>query len=202
MRPKRRQRMSFKRRLLWLVVLAILAYIGITFYLISRQAARDEARPADVIIVFGAAEYAGRPSPIYRARLDHGFALYQKGLAKYIIATGGRGDDPTYSEGGVGRDYLIGRGVPERNVIAETQSDDTSDSARRVANIMRANGMKDCIAVSDAYHLYRIKRMMGRQGVTAYASPRPPSRPMLWRERSIYYLREVLSITLWRLHIT
>ena len=197
------RRPSRKLRLLLLGTLCVLiVYIGMNYYWIARQAGLDEARNADVIVVFGAAEYAGRPSPVYRARLDHALGLYERGLAKHMIATGGHGEDPKFAEGSVGRDYLISKGIPAEMVIAETQSEDTQDSAWRVANIMRANGMKDCLAVSDAYHMYRIKQMMSGQGIECYASPRPLAKPLTQRQKAAYYLREVLSLTLWRLGIT
>src|SRR6266436_2107986 len=141
-----------------------LIYISVNYYRIARQSTLDEARPADVIVVFGAAEYAGKPSPIFRARLDHALALYKQGLAPFIITTGGNGDDPTFSEGGVGREYLIAAGVPESKIIAETQGEDTNESALRVAAIIRANRMSTSLVVSDGYHIYRIKRMMADNG--------------------------------------
>src|SRR5207248_9784986 len=128
---------------------------------------------ADAIVVFGAAEYAGRPSPVLRARLDHALLLYGRGLAPYIIVTGGAGEDPQFSEGGVGRDYLVRRGAPEDRVIAETQSRNTREQAERVATIMRANRMASCIAVSDAYHIFRAKAALERLGMIAYGAPRP-----------------------------
>ena len=179
-----------------IIVGATLAYVGYTYHLISAQAVKDEARPADVIIVFGAAEYAGHPSPAFRARLDHAIDINRKGVAPFVITTGGKGD-AKFTEGGVGRDYLVAAGIPDAKVIAETQSEDTSESARRVATIMRANNMKTCVAVSDGYHIYRIKRMMKNQGVETYGSPRPGG-----NKKPFIFLREVASITLWRLHIT
>ncbi|HUQ49090.1 MAG TPA: YdcF family protein [Terriglobales bacterium] len=198
---RRAFRLSRTKIILLAVTGVILLYIGINYRNIARQAGMDEARPADVIVVFGAAEYAGKPSPIYRARLDHGLALYKRGLANIVITTGGHGDDEHFTEGGVGRDYLIAAGIPEGKVIAETQSDDTSDSAGRVATIMRTNQLRSCIAVSDAYHLYRIKLMMAKQGVTAYGSPRLQAKPLTQRQKTAFYLREVLSLTLWRLNL-
>src|SRR5260370_29060055 len=117
---------------------------------IVRAGTEARAKIADVIAVFGVGEYAGRPTPVYRARLDHGYELFRKGMAPVVITTGGSGQDPDFSEGGVGRDYLLRRGVPEQALIAETQGSDTAQSAARVANIMRANGMRSCIAVRDA----------------------------------------------------
>jgi len=176
-------------------------YVAFLYFSIEAQAGRDEARPADAIVVFGAAEYAGRPSPIFRARLDHAYTLFQRGLAPLIITTGGHGLDLHFSEGGVGRDYLISRGVPEPNLIAETQSDDTADSAARVAVILKANGKRSCLAVSDDYHIFRIKQMLEAQGLVVYGAPRPETRPRSRSERVVLVLKEVLSYTLWRLHL-
>jgi uncharacterized SAM-binding protein YcdF (DUF218 family) len=182
------------------LVFALLGgWFGITCGRILRQARSDEARSAAAIVVFGAAEYAGRPSPIYRARLDHAFALFHKGLAPVVITTGGYGYDPTYSEGGVGRDDLRSLGTPDSQLIAETQSSDTVQSARRVAVIMKTNGLRDCLAVSDAYHVFRVKRMLQGEGVTAYATPRPDSLQRSFSERSFLVAREAVSYMLWRL---
>ena len=149
---------SWLLRLEGLALAALVAYLGVTGMRIAREGSREELHPADAIVVFGAAEYSGRPSPVLRARLDHAFDLFQKGIAPVVIITGGAASDPSFSEGGVGRDYLQHRGIPERNLIAETQGSDTAQSATRVAVIMRANGLHSCVAVSDAYHLFRIKR--------------------------------------------
>jgi uncharacterized SAM-binding protein YcdF (DUF218 family) len=191
-RPRRR----WKRALLVVLVLAaaVLAFLGVTAWLVARQGWRDEARAADAIVVFGAAEYAGRPSPVFKARLDHGFELYRRGLAPVVITTGGAGADPTYNEGGVGRDYLSRRGIPDHDLIAETQSDDTAESAERVSAILRANGWHTVVAVSDAYHMYRVKQLLQRKGVVAYASPRPDSVPHYLPERVVGALREAFSL--------
>ena len=197
----RRQR-RIGRKLLLALFLAVLAYFVAVSALIVRQANRDEARSADAIVVFGAAEYAGRPSPVYRARLEHGYDLFQRQVATFVNTTGGSADDPRFSEGGVGRDYLVRRGVPENRIIAETQSTNTDISAERVANIMRANGLHSCVAVSDPYHLFRIKHMLASQGVVVYASPRAEIRPLSLRERAMTISREALSYTLWKMHVT
>jgi uncharacterized SAM-binding protein YcdF (DUF218 family) len=185
-------------RLLIALLLAMASYFGIIAVLVARQSTHDETQPADVIVIFGAAEYSGKPSPVLRARLDHALQLYNLHLARTIITTGGAGQDPHYSEGGVGREYLARHGVPEEQIIAETLSSNTERATERVATIMRVNGMKTCLAVSDAYHMFRIKHMMASHGVTAYASPRPESRHAGW----LMIAREVLSFTLWKLRIT
>jgi uncharacterized SAM-binding protein YcdF (DUF218 family) len=197
-----RKRRRWLRRALVALLLVALAHTAVTYLRIRAQSLTDETRPAAVIVVFGAAEYAGRPSPVYRARLDHALALYQRGIAPVLITTGGHGGDPQYSEGGVGRDYLEANGVPEERLIAETQGENTVQSAARVAAIMRANGMRDCVAVSDGYHIFRIKRILEDQGVTVYGAPRPQQRFYTRAQRIRITLREVLSYSLWKLGVT
>src|SRR5215470_19596564 len=187
---------STRRPRIWLrflaaIFAAVLLWVVAIFWLVSRQAGRDESRHADAIVVFGAAEYFGHPSPIYRARLDHAYTLFKNGFAPLIITSGGAADDPTFTEGGVGRDYLVSRGVPDGAVIAETQSGDTRESATRIANIFRTNHLHTCLAVSDGYHMFRVKRMLEREGVTTYASPRPESRLSSHWQRTKVKLREV-----------
>jgi uncharacterized SAM-binding protein YcdF (DUF218 family) len=162
----------------------------------------DQPREADCILVLGAAEYSGHPSPIYRARLNHAYALFEEGLAPLIITSGGAGKDPRYSEGQVGRDYLSSRGVPDANLIAETQADNTDESTQRAAAIMRRNGLQSVLLVSDAYHMFRAKQMMQRQGFTAYISPRPESVPKTAWGRFLAATREASSYLLYRLHLT
>ena len=188
--------------LLLAVVGALLLFLGITSSRIVRAAAETPTKKADVIAIFGAAEYAGRPSPVYRARLDHGFELFRKGMAPVVITTGGAAQDPDFSEGGVGRDYLLRRGVPEQALIAETQGSDTAQSAERVANIMRANGMRSCIAVSDAYHVFRIRALLEHEGVQVELAPRPESRPHPLWERFTAVMREAMSYLVWKLGMT
>src|SRR5947209_9086465 len=123
-------------RLLGLAVAVMLIYVASVCLHIVQEASQQETHPADAIVVFGAAEYSGRPSPVYRARLDHALELFKQGIAPVVITTGGSALDPRFSEGGVGRDYLMSHGIPERSLIAETQSANTAQSAKRVAVIM------------------------------------------------------------------
>ncbi len=126
------------------------------------------------------------------------YELFAKGMAPVVITTGGAGLDPEFSEGGVGRDYLLRRGVPERALIAETQGSDTAQSAARVANIMRVNGMHRCIAVSDAYHVFRIRALLEHEGVEVEVAPRPESRPRSLWERFWAVMREAVSYLAWK----
>ena len=178
------------------------AWLLVTAAQVMHQSGFDQARPADAIVVFGAAEYVGRPSPVFRARLDHAYDLFEQGLAPLIITTGGAGKDPKFSEGQVGRDYLAKRGIPDVNLIAETQGTDTEHSARRIAVIMEANNLKSALLVSDAYHLYRAKLMMEAEGITVYTSPRPDSIPKSLWGRWLAALREAVSYVLYRLHMS
>lgn len=190
-------------RLIGLAAAALVALIVSVSVRIVRTAVLEEVHPADAIVVFGAAEYSGHPSPVFRARLDHGFDLFRQGVAPVLITTGGAAGDPHFSEGGVGRDYLMHRGVPERSLIAETQGRDTAGSAVRVAVIMRANGLHSCVAVSDAYHVFRIRKLLEREGIgPVYVAPRPDSRPHGPVPRILAMLREATSYLLWRVGIT
>jgi uncharacterized SAM-binding protein YcdF (DUF218 family) len=190
-------------RLAALLALAVATFLIVTSLRIVHAASLEELRPADAIVVFGAAEYAGHPSPVLRARLDHSFDLYRQRVAPVIITTGGAAADPSFSEGGVGRDYLMRRGIPERSLIAETQGRDTAESAVRVAVIMRANGLRSCVAVSDAYHVFRIRKLLEREGIgPVYIAPRPDSRPRNILQRAFAVLREASSYLLWRVGVT
>jgi uncharacterized SAM-binding protein YcdF (DUF218 family) len=196
-------KLGFNLMRFWLLLLlaalgALALFFGITGGRIVRAGAETSAKKADVIVIFGAAEYAGHPSPVYRARLDHGYELFQIGMAPVVITTGGSAQDPDFSEGGVGRDYLLHRGIPEQALIAETQGSDTAQSAARVANIMRTNGMRTCVAVSDAFHVFRIRALLEHEGVQVELSPRPESRPRHFWDRFGAVMREAASYLAWK----
>lgn len=191
-------------RLLLLLLLLCLAAAAIGWFLwvysqIENYAAHDQARHADAIVVFGAAEYDGRPSPVLRARLDHALVLYREHLAPLIITMGGGG--PPNSEGAVGHDYLMAHGVPESQIIAETQSRDTEQSARRLARIARENHLNRIVAVSDSTHLFRIHAVCTSLGLTVYTSPRPQEHPLSAMETMRRLTHEMISYTLWRMHL-
>lgn len=154
------------------IPVACLALLGVVTLRVAQQGRVDEARRADAILILGAAEYHGRPSPVLRARLDHGLALFQRGFAPRIITTGGAGGDPVFTEGEVGRDYLIRRGVPPENIIVEDEGSSTAHSIAATGEILRRMDLHSCVVVTDWYHVYRAKRMLQRSGITAYGSPR------------------------------
>jgi uncharacterized SAM-binding protein YcdF (DUF218 family) len=187
--------------LVGLLCTAVMVWLAAICVGIVREASQQELHSADAIVVFGAAEYSGRPSPVYRARLDHAFELFRQGVASVVITTGGAAADPSFSEGGVGHDYLMHRGVPDSTLIAETQASDTAKSAARIAVIMQANHMHSCVAVSDAYHVFRIRKLLEHQGMLVYVAPRPDSRPHSLWQRAEAVLREAASYMVWRLRV-
>jgi uncharacterized SAM-binding protein YcdF (DUF218 family) len=167
---------------------------------IRRQAAVDEARPAGAIVVFGAAQYEGQPSPVFKARLDHAFDLEEQGLAPLVITTGAGGGDRRFTEAGVGRDYLIQQGLAADKIVTDSGSQTTYASVRAVAGLLLERHIGACIAVSDGFHLYRIQRMLKQRGIEAYPSPDPesPIEADTW-DRTLHTLREVVSTTAWYL---
>jgi uncharacterized SAM-binding protein YcdF (DUF218 family) len=184
--------------LLLLAAAAVVCWVLWVYARIEHYAKVDEARPADAIAVFGAAEYDGRPSPVLRARLEQGLLLYKQGLAPLMITLGGSGD-PQHSEGGVGHDFLVAQGVPESRIIAETQSRTTDQSARRLAAIAEENHIQSILAVSDGTHLFRIHQLCESYGLTVYTSPRAVGRRIgRWR-RAQRLAHEIASYTGWKL---
>ncbi len=202
MATRKHSRWPLRAAILVLCVLlaGVLGWCRWVYLQIERYAQLDQAAPADAIGVLGAAEYDGRPSPVYRARLDHALELYHRGFAPLIITLGGPGGDQ-YTEGSVGAGYLISKGVPEADIIAETESRNTEESARRIAVIARVNGLHRLVVVSDGTHMFRIHAICAAEGLDVLTSPRP--RPavedrMLEAERIAH---EILSYTFWRLHL-
>ena len=167
---------------------------------IRGTAAQDYAAPANAIAVFGAAEYNGRPSPVLRARLEHTLDLYQEGLAPVVITLGG-GSDAQFSEGEVGRDYLLAHGVPDSHIIEETDSSNTEQSVQHLVAIARKNHFQTIIVVSDGTHLFRIRALCRAQGLHVLTSPRPVGKPLDLGEQIQRYAHEMISYTLWRLHL-
>jgi uncharacterized SAM-binding protein YcdF (DUF218 family) len=189
--------------LLVLVAVAVGWYAWV-FVQIQKFAEIDQAAPSDAIVVLGAAEYDGKPSPVFRARLDHAHTLYERAIAPLIITVGGTGGDE-FTEGGVGREYLMGAGVPESAIIAETESKSTSESAQRVAVIARTNHLSRLVIVSDAVHMFRIHAICAADGLNVLTSPRPristedETRGSARGSDPIFH--EILTYTLWRLHL-
>ena len=169
---------------------------------IQAQSTLDEAQPADIIVVLGAAEYRGRPSPVLEARLNHALYLYRQHLAPRILTTGGAGGDPTFTEGEVAQAYLSRHDVPSEAILVEREGSSTVESITAAFEMMQRMNLRSCIVVSDGYHIFRVKRMLEQRGMTAYGSPRPEMRPQEqgWRGEWTY-VRQAIAYGLWRIGI-
>jgi uncharacterized SAM-binding protein YcdF (DUF218 family) len=181
-------------------VALILAYLLWVTHQIQEQADRDEAQLADVILVLGAAEYRGKPSPVLQARLNHALVLYLRGLAPYVLTTGGAGGDPVFTEGEVGRAYLTKHGVPSEAILVEPEGATTAQSIASAVEIMRRMAFHSCILVSDGYHIFRAKAMLESEGMVVYGSPRPKSHISQSRLDWLYF-RQAVGYALWRIGI-
>lgn len=171
--PAARRRGGFSRFVRVVLGLALLATAlwALTVAAIHLYGRRDEARRADAIVVLGAAQYDGRPSPVLRSRLDHAIALYRDGQARTIIMTGGVGPGDTVSEAVVGRRYAVRQGVPAEAILTERRGLSTLESMEAVAALMRAREMKSAVLVSDPFHMLRLKLLSVRVGIHGYTSP-------------------------------
>jgi len=189
----------------WGALIGILVLITLSIYWtylyrqIRDSAVRDEAQPADAIVVLGAAQYNGRPSPVLKARLDHAYDLYKKGLAQAIITTGSYGPDPNFSEAQVSTKYLVQRGVNVTDIVTEQGSGTTRDTIQAASGLLKAKGWKSALVVSDGFHLYRVKRMFSDKGVLAYTSPAPNSPiEVAASQRFWHSIREVILFSAYR----
>jgi uncharacterized SAM-binding protein YcdF (DUF218 family) len=156
------------------LVLTLLA--GATIYTVSLimvlvVSQQDQRQPVDAIVVLGAAQYNGRPSPVLRARLDHALALYREGQAPVVIVTGGVGRGDTTSEAAVGRRYLVAHGVPESSVIAQSDGRNTRASMNGVQQWLRDRHLRRVLLVSDPFHMFRLRLEARRTALEAYTSP-------------------------------
>ncbi|HJR65672.1 MAG TPA: YdcF family protein [Gemmatimonadaceae bacterium] len=149
----------------------VLVAWAISMVLVDRVGRRDEARRADAIVVLGAAQYVGRPSPVLRARVDHAVSLWKRGLAPTLILTGGTGVGDTTSEAAVARKYAMSKGVPDRAIVVEIKGRTTSESMRAVARIMEDREQSSVILVSDPFHMLRLSILARRFGLEPYTSP-------------------------------
>ncbi|HYK82076.1 MAG TPA: YdcF family protein [Gemmatimonadales bacterium] len=168
---------TLRRRLATAGALAVvLAFVWAAVVLaVALAAARDEATTADAIAVLGAAQYNGHPSPVFRARLDHAAALYQRGLAPVVLVTGGVGTGDTVSESEVGRRYLIKAGLPESAVAALPAGTSTWASVDGVARWFAGRDSRRVLLVSDGFHMLRLQILATRRGLVPFTSPAPNS---------------------------
>jgi len=173
-----------------LSLLLVLWVAGVAGYIVW-IGERDQAAPADVIIVLGAAAYDARPSPVFEERIRHGIDLYQRGLAKHVIFTGGFGKGARFSESQVARRYALRHGVPARAILIETASRTTWQNLQQAAALMKARGFKRAIIVSDPLHMARALRLSRELGIDALGSSTPTSRFRSFDTRKRFLLQEV-----------
>ena len=144
---------------------------GYATYRIWSQGQTDEERPADAIVVMGAAQYDGRPSPVFAARLDHAVALYFAGVAPRIVVTGGKAEGDRTTEADAGRTFAINLGVPPEDILVEDQSRTTLESIRAVSVVLAANDARSAVFGSDRPHMLRVLRMASDVGIIGWGSP-------------------------------
>jgi uncharacterized SAM-binding protein YcdF (DUF218 family) len=182
-------------RFSWYAVAIILAVWALALGAVIAWGSRDRAKTSDAIVVLGAAQYWGRPSPVLRARLDHAVGLWRRGMAPRLVLTGGVGVGDTTSEAAVSRKYVVGEGIPESAILLETTGRTTRESLRSVAEMLRARDQRSVILVSDPFHMLRLDILARRFGLVPYTSPTRTS-PIsantgeTWR----YYINESLKI--------
>ncbi len=171
--------------LLWLASAAVVVWAGY----------RPDPRPADVILVAGAAQYNGRPSPVLQARVDHAIDLWRAGQAPRLLFTGGVGQGDTVSEGEVARRYAVAHGVPDSVIMVERVGHTSAESVQAAAALMKDAGLQTALLVSDTYHMLRLELLSRRAGIRSYRSPTPAS--PIDRDRAThrrYVLRESLLL--------
>ena len=158
-------------RLVLAGLIATVAIGGYAAYRVWDQGNRDERPRADAIVVMGAAQYDGRPSPIFAARLDHAIELFHDGIAPRLIVTGGKQEGDRTTEAATARIYAVQNDVPDEAILAEDQSQTTLQAIRGVAGLMRDQGFRSAVFVSDPSHMLRVLRMASDEGITAFGSP-------------------------------
>ena len=181
-----------------LVVAAVVAYLAVTYLQVRAAAGRDEAVPSQAIVVFGAAQFNGRPSPVLKARLDHAADLYHRQVAPVVVVTGGRQAGDRFTEATASASYLALRGVPNRRLLREVAGRSSWDSLAAAATFMRARGIHEVVLVSDPFHSFRIKAMAGELGLRGHPSATSTS-PITGMRAQRYMARETLAVAVGRI---
>jgi len=183
---KAKRALAIARQVLTVIVVVMFVLWASSAAAVLVWSSRDEAQPAQVIVVLGAAQYAGKPSPVLRARLDHALDLWDRHLASLLILTGGTGAGDTTSEAAVGRNYARKHGVPDSAILVENEGRTTSESMRAVAGMLEVRGLQTALLVSDPFHMLRLRILARRFGFTPYTSPTQtspisPNREARWK---------------------
>lgn len=154
-----------------LLLVAVLLFLGVTFVHVWQASRRDGAREGDAIVVFGAAQYNGRPSAVLRARLDHAASLYERGLARVVVVTGGRQAGDSQTEAGASAAYLQEKGVPQSAILWEPYGRNSWQQLASAAGILRQRDLERVVLVTDPFHAERVHEMAEELGLDATVSP-------------------------------
>ena len=169
-RPRRRGPRVLSGALVLLFV-GLVGYYGVSVLQVRHTGRSDQARPVDAIVVMGAAQYDGRPSPQLAARLDHVVELWQQGFAPLVVVTGGKRPGDRFTEAATSARYLTDRGVPNDAILREDQGTNSYDSIVGVRDLLAARGLDRVVMVSDPYHSLRIRLTADELGLEAFVSP-------------------------------
>ena len=180
------------------LVALVVAYLGVTFAQVWWAARHDQARPAQAIVVFGTAQYNGRPSPVLAARLDHAIDLFHRRLAPVIVVTGGNQPGDSFTEAGASADYLLKRGIPDADVLREVSGTTSWQSLAAAASFLGDRDIKDVLLVSDPFHSYRIRAMASELGLDGHSSPTTTS-PIKGVTELRYMVRETAAVAIGRI---
>lgn len=191
------------RRIAAAVLLAALALYAVSFLAVLITSRQDQRQPVDAIVVLGAAQYNGKPSPVLRARLDHAVDLYREGLAPAVVVTGGIGEGDRVSEATVGRQYLVQHGIPEAAVVVRNEGRSTQASIRSVEQWAKAHDVKRVLLVSDPFHMLRLRLEAGHTSLQAFTSPtRSSPISARWKSELYFLAAEACKIPVVLLHLT
>ncbi|MDA2813301.1 YdcF family protein [Nocardiopsis sp. RSe5-2] len=195
-RPPRRRRPRIRLgRIIALLVVAAIAVPPGTWAWVWWTARQDERPPSDTILVLGASQYNGRPSPIFEARLEHAAHLYEEGVAPTIVTVGGNQPGDNYTEGGSGRDWLVEQGVPAESVVAVEEGSNTLRSMEAVSEVAEASGWTSTVIVTDPWHSLRSRIMAEDLGLEAQTSPVRSGPAVIERKTQLWYItRETGSL--------
>jgi uncharacterized SAM-binding protein YcdF (DUF218 family) len=186
------------RRLITFGLLLVAVYFGVTLVQVWQASRRDEARPADAIVVFGAAQYNGRPSPVLKARLDHAADLYDDDIAPLVVVTGGSQPGDEFTEARASADYLAAKGIPQDHILRENNGTNSWQSMASAANFLKRRDKRDVILVTDPFHSARVQAMAQELGLDAHVSPTRTS-PIAGTDELKHFARETVAVAAGRI---
>ncbi|GAA0492367.1 YdcF family protein [Salinibacillus aidingensis] len=179
------------KKLIVLIFLLFFLFLCFTGYSIWSFSRKDQTAPADAAIVLGAAAWGEKPSPVLQGRIDHAISLYEQEYVNKIIFTGGQAEGASYAESEVARDYAVPHGIPEKDILIETQSEITEDNLIYAAKIAQENGLESFLIVSDPLHMKRAMLMAEQTGLDANSSPAENSAYETLESKIPFFFREL-----------